>query len=144
MEKNLPYKDMLALYRTKLANERTFLAYFRTAVVFLSSGFAVLKLDSLHQILEVGIGLIVLGPFLLIIGFAPLGGLILNLMPCVLPVISLKILSLVSNSGSSSGSKSSSAKVTLSPAWLMMYSRSALESRMFNVCKTEPIEGTPW
>ena len=68
MEKNLPYKDMLALYRTKLANERTFLAYFRTAVVFLSSGFAVLKLDSLHQILEVGIGLIVLGPFLLIIG----------------------------------------------------------------------------
>ena len=35
----------------------------------------------------------------LIFGFALLGGLILNLMPCVLPVISLKILSIVSHSG---------------------------------------------
>lgn len=68
MENNLPYKDRLALDRTKLANERTFLAYFRTAVVFLSSGFAVLKLDSLNQIIEVGIGLMVLGPVLLIFG----------------------------------------------------------------------------
>jgi suppressor for copper-sensitivity B len=39
--------------------------------------------------------------FLLIIGFALLGGLILNLMPCVLPVISLKILSLISHGSSS-------------------------------------------
>ncbi len=68
MENNLPYKDKLALDRTKLANERTFLAYFRTAVVFLSSGFAVLKLDSLNQIMEVGIGLMVLGPILLVMG----------------------------------------------------------------------------
>ena len=36
---------------------------------------------------------------LLIFSFALLGGLILNLMPCVLPVISLKILSIVSHSG---------------------------------------------
>ncbi len=41
--------------------------------------------------------------FPLIFGFALLGGLILNLMPCVLPVISLKILSLVSHSHSSGG-----------------------------------------
>lgn len=70
MENDLPYKDKLALDRTKLANERTFLAYFRTAVVFLSSGFAVLKLDSLHQIFEIGIGLMILGPLLLIMGLA--------------------------------------------------------------------------
>ena len=36
---------------------------------------------------------------LLPLGFALLGGLILNLMPCVLPVISLKVLSIVSYSG---------------------------------------------
>ncbi len=39
--------------------------------------------------------------FTLIIAFALLGGLILNLMPCVLPVISLKILSVVSHGRSS-------------------------------------------
>jgi len=39
--------------------------------------------------------------FTLIIAFALLGGLILNLMPCVLPVISLKILSVVSHDRSS-------------------------------------------
>ena len=34
---------------------------------------------------------------IIMIGFALLGGLILNLMPCVLPVLSLKVLSLVSH-----------------------------------------------
>ena len=34
-----------------------------------------------------------------ILGFALLGGLILNLMPCVLPVLSLKLLSVVSHGG---------------------------------------------
>ena len=34
-----------------------------------------------------------------VLGLAVLGGLILNLMPCVLPVLSLKLLSLVSKSG---------------------------------------------
>lgn len=37
-------------------------------------------------------------PFILILVFAFLGGLILNVMPCVLPVISLKILSIVKHS----------------------------------------------
>lgn len=36
---------------------------------------------------------------LLMLGFALLGGLILNLMPCVLPVLSLKVLGLVSHAG---------------------------------------------
>ena len=36
---------------------------------------------------------------LLILGFALLGGLILNLMPCVLPVLSIKLLSAVSHGG---------------------------------------------
>ncbi len=42
---------------------------------------------------------------LLVFGFAMLGGLILNLMPCVFPVLSLKILSLSSNSKASQQEK---------------------------------------
>jgi thiol:disulfide interchange protein DsbD len=41
-----------------------------------------------------------LGLYLL---FAALGGLLLNLMPCVLPVISLKVLGLVSQTGANAG-----------------------------------------
>ncbi|MEM7444466.1 MAG: protein-disulfide reductase DsbD domain-containing protein [Pseudomonadota bacterium] len=39
--------------------------------------------------------------FVSILGLAVLGGLILNLMPCVLPVLSLKLLSVVSHGGES-------------------------------------------
>ncbi len=43
------------------------------------------------------------GPdFLAMIGIALLGGLILNLMPCVLPVLSLKLLSMVGHGGAAS------------------------------------------
>jgi thiol:disulfide interchange protein/DsbC/DsbD-like thiol-disulfide interchange protein len=43
-------------------------------------------------------------PFLLgVLGFAFLGGLILNLMPCVLPVLSLKVFSLIKHAGENSG-----------------------------------------
>lgn len=42
---------------------------------------------------------------LTIIVFAMLGGLILNLMPCVFPVLSLKVLNLTAKSGTSSGQK---------------------------------------
>ena len=37
--------------------------------------------------------------FLVILGFATLGGLILNLMPCVFPVIGLKVMSFVKHAG---------------------------------------------
>lgn len=60
--------DLLALERTKLANERTFLAYFRTAVVFFSSGFAILKINSLKDIDSIGYFLVILAPLLLFIG----------------------------------------------------------------------------
>ncbi len=42
--------------------------------------------------------------FLLIIGFALLGGLILNLMPCVFPILSIKVMNFMQMSGQS-GSK---------------------------------------
>lgn len=41
--------------------------------------------------------------FLVILGLALLGGLILNLMPCVLPVLSMKLLSVVSHGGGDKG-----------------------------------------
>lgn len=41
--------------------------------------------------------------FLAIIGLALLGGLILNLMPCVLPVLSIKLLTVVSHGGETPG-----------------------------------------
>ena len=40
---------------------------------------------------------------LAVLGFAFLGGLILNLMPCVLPVLSLKVFSLIKHAGDNAG-----------------------------------------
>ena len=69
MEKlNLSLTDKLAIDRTSLANERTFLAYFRTFIVFLSSGFAIIKLDLLQEIKWIGHMLIIIAPLLLLIG----------------------------------------------------------------------------
>ncbi len=42
-------------------------------------------------------------PFILILAFAFLGGLLLNIMPCVLPILSLKALTLVKKSAASPG-----------------------------------------
>lgn len=60
--------DALAIERTRLANERTFLAYFRTAIVFLSSGFAIIKIDMLREISDIGYFLMAIAPILLFIG----------------------------------------------------------------------------
>lgn len=59
---------MLAIERTRLANERTFLAYFRTSVVFLSAGFAILELAALEEIRPLGWLLLVLAPIILSVG----------------------------------------------------------------------------
>lgn len=67
-ELSISRSDSLAIERTKLANERTFLAYFRTFVVFVSSGFAVLKIAALKDIHDVGMFLLILGPVLFLIG----------------------------------------------------------------------------
>jgi putative membrane protein len=60
--------DALAIERTRLANERTFLAYFRTFIVFLSSGVAILKMEVLQEIRDIGYFLTLLSPLLLIVG----------------------------------------------------------------------------
>jgi putative membrane protein len=60
--------DLLALVRTKLANERTFLAYFRTFIVFLSSGFAILKLEILQSLKALGYFFIIISFIVVVIG----------------------------------------------------------------------------
>jgi suppressor for copper-sensitivity B len=52
------------------------------------------------------------GSLLVILGLALLGGLILNLMPCVLPVLSIKLLSVVKQSGRARGDIRTSFLVT--------------------------------
>ncbi len=60
--------EQLAIFRTELANERTFLAYFRSFIVTLSSGLAILKLEMFKNIQSLGIAFLVLAPILLAIG----------------------------------------------------------------------------
>ncbi len=67
---DLSKTDQLAIERTRLANERTFLAYFRTFIVLLSSAVAILKLDVLQEIRELGYALVIISPILLLIGIA--------------------------------------------------------------------------
>lgn len=63
-------RDWLAIDRTKMANERTFLAYFRTFIVILSSGVAILKVDILQDMIDLGFFFILLAPVILVIGLA--------------------------------------------------------------------------
>lgn len=67
-ENPLITRDWLAIERTRMANERTFLSYLRSAVVFLASGVTVLKLETLEELRGLGIFLVVLGPLMLAVG----------------------------------------------------------------------------
>ncbi len=60
--------DYLALQRTKLANERTFLAYFRTFAVLLSSGLAIIKIDMLENLMGLGYFFLIASFVIIIIG----------------------------------------------------------------------------
>lgn len=70
MEKKeeLILRDKLAIDRTTLANERTLLSYFRSFVVILSSGAAILKVELLEEIETLGLFLVIIAPVLLLIG----------------------------------------------------------------------------
>jgi len=70
MEQDSPLitRDYLAIERTRLANERTFLAYFRTSIIFMASGFSIIQLEALQEIRWVGIALVILSPFIFLMG----------------------------------------------------------------------------
>lgn len=63
-------RDWLAIDRTKMANERTFLAYFRTFIVILGSGVAILRVQVLEDMFDLGIFLLIIAPIILFIGLA--------------------------------------------------------------------------
>ncbi len=67
-EKDLITRDWLAIDRTKMANERTFLAYMRTFMVILGSGVAILKVEVLEDLSELGFFFIVLAPAIMVFG----------------------------------------------------------------------------
>ena len=61
-------RDLLAIDRTKLANERPFLSYLSSFIVIVSSGIAIIKIDFLEEIQNLGWVFIFIGPALLVVG----------------------------------------------------------------------------
>lgn len=65
-------RDRLALTRTHLGNERTFLAYIRTFIGAYASGVGLIKLTNQAFFIATGYILIVIAPIILAVGIARL------------------------------------------------------------------------
>lgn len=61
-------RDYLALERTKLANERTFMAYVRTSLYMLLGGIAFLQMEDFKDILWAGYSALGLSIVIILIG----------------------------------------------------------------------------
>jgi putative membrane protein len=68
LEKELVLRDKLAIDRTILANERTFLSYIRTALTMFIAGGTVIKLISEPFIIGLGWLSVVIGVVVLYVG----------------------------------------------------------------------------
>ena len=64
----LGLSDSLALERTKMANERTFLAYVRTSLYFMLSGFAFINLENFERTVFLGYLSICISAILICVG----------------------------------------------------------------------------
>lgn len=67
-EDKLNLSDRLAIERTHMANERTFLAFFRSAVFFLGTGISIIHINFFDDIPYLGWGFIVLSPLMFLFG----------------------------------------------------------------------------
>ncbi|MDC9723841.1 MAG: DUF202 domain-containing protein [Urechidicola sp.] len=67
-ENELKLSDILAIERTRLANTRTFLAYFRSSVFFLATGLSIIKINFFDDVSYLGWGFIVIAPLLFLLG----------------------------------------------------------------------------
>ncbi|MFK5855696.1 MAG: DUF202 domain-containing protein [Bacteroidota bacterium] len=67
-KEELQLSDLLAVERTNLANERTFLAYFRSSVFFLATGISILHIHLFEKVDYLGWGFIILSPIMFAIG----------------------------------------------------------------------------
>jgi putative membrane protein len=64
----LSLTDWLAIERTRLANERTFLAYFRSSLALLAGGVTILRLEAFEDIRWLGYILLVFAPLIFLSG----------------------------------------------------------------------------
>ncbi|NHE56357.1 DUF202 domain-containing protein [Cyclobacterium plantarum] len=62
-------RDFLARQRTKLANDRTLLSYIRTSLYFIVSGTALIKVEDLENVKELGYFSFLISIALLVLGF---------------------------------------------------------------------------
>ncbi|MBD3630752.1 DUF202 domain-containing protein [Cyclobacterium sp.] len=62
-------RDFLARQRTKLANDRTLLSYIRTSLYFIVSGTALIKVEDLENVKELGYFSFMISIALLVLGF---------------------------------------------------------------------------
>lgn len=67
-ENKLKLSDILAIERTRLANTRTFLAYFRSSVFFLASGLSIIKINFFEEVSYLGWGFVIIAPLLFLLG----------------------------------------------------------------------------
>ncbi len=65
VENTLQLADRMAIERTKLSNERTFLSYMRTILALLGGGLTSIRLDVLEQLYDLGITCLILAPIIL-------------------------------------------------------------------------------
>ena len=68
-ENELKLSDLLAIERTRLANTRTFLAYFRSSVFFLATGISIIHINFFEDVPFLGWGFVALSPILFFFGF---------------------------------------------------------------------------
>ena len=64
----LPLSDRLAISRTDLANERTLLAYVRTALALAAGGVGLVQIFTTHAIMALGWALIPGGALVFVVG----------------------------------------------------------------------------
>jgi len=65
---DLIVRDWLAIERTKLANERTFLSYFRTSLFILVSSITIFKIEMLSPLKNMSYVLFIFAPVLFSFG----------------------------------------------------------------------------
>lgn len=68
-KKNSEIRDQMSIQRTIFANERTLMAYLRTAIALVAGGFATIKFSHLFYINLLGVGLMGLGLFMAFYSF---------------------------------------------------------------------------
>ena len=68
MQQEKTVRDLLAIDRTRLANQRTFLAFLRTSIYFVVMGMTVLNLENFIELRQLSVPLFIAGVLLFLTG----------------------------------------------------------------------------